>query len=292
MSFRKRFELKGHAGAVFSCAFDGQFVYSGSADKLVARWDIQTGTQDSFSIQFKEAIYALDVLDGLLFVGLANGDLHVFDTVNRVELKYFTQHKSPIFSVTVNNTKKQVYVGDANGNLSIWDASNLSLMLILPLNCGKIRDVTCSLGGSQFVVSGIDGYVRVFETENFNEIETKLIDNSGVMCAMFHSLNSDWLISGGKDALLKLYNYKTKIIENIIPAHNYSIYRLVSVGENIVSASKDKNVKIWSNELKVIQRLDYKNGGHRNSVNDLVIISENCFVSCSDDRKLIVWERF
>ena len=59
--------------------------------------------------------------------------------------------------------------------------------------------------------------------------------------------------------------------------------------ELILSASRDKTIKVWDNDLKFIQRLDHKEGGHRHSVNELVIVDENRFASCSDDGKIILW---
>jgi hypothetical protein len=53
MNFRKLKEISGHAAGIYSLDFDGNFIYSASADKFVARWKLNVGIQDKFSIQFE-----------------------------------------------------------------------------------------------------------------------------------------------------------------------------------------------------------------------------------------------
>ena len=70
-----------------------------------------------------------------------------------------------------------------------------------------------------------------------------------------------------------------------------SRFRISSIkcGELIVTASRDKNIKLWNSSLDILKRIDYKLGGHNHSVNDICIIDESTFVSCSDDKRIIIW---
>ena len=133
MSLRKESEISGHAGAIYSCLTHGNHIYSGSADKYVARWLIDQGIQDKFAIRFEQSVYALEMMEeSILVVGLADGSLHFFDLVANKELKYFVQHKKGIFSIKYNSIHKQIYVGDADGNLSIWNfLSSLRLIMLI-----------------------------------------------------------------------------------------------------------------------------------------------------------------
>ena len=134
MPLQKQKEITGHAGAVYCCASKGNYIYTGSADKYVTRWKIDEGIQDKFAIKFEYSVYCIEIHEQLLFVGLSDGALHVFDLEKKVELKYFTQHKEGIFSITVNLIKNQLYVGDADGNLSIWDLKSFPVAHIIA-NC-------------------------------------------------------------------------------------------------------------------------------------------------------------
>ena len=112
---------------------------------------------------------------------------------------------------------------------------------------------------------------------------------------MCFSRDSEFLYTGGKDAHLRCWNWKSGEEKITVPAHNYVIYDLILLDEGnvLVSASRDKTIKVWSAEdLRFQQRLDLKEKGHRHSVNSLVKLSESSFVSGSDDKKIIVWETF
>ena len=99
--FVKSKDFIGHSGQIFSIDFDGQFIYSASADKFVTRWNISSGTQDNFAIKFDKSPYSLKLFNNLrmLAVGLENGDLHLFNLDLRKEVKFFRQHKSAVFSI-------------------------------------------------------------------------------------------------------------------------------------------------------------------------------------------------
>lgn len=292
--YKKNKEISGHAGAIYTSIFDGEFLYTGSADNFVTRWDIEDGTQDKFAIKMNQSVYALGLLDSdHLVVGLSTGSIHIFNLSLRQEIKHFTQHKKSIFSISTNRIKSHFYVGDAEGNVSIWNSVNFELLTFIPIACGKIRNIHVSENGDLFVLSCQDGTTRIFETVGFNEIITINSHEMGSSVAHFHPNNSNLLITGGKDAHLKIWNWKTSELIKNIPAHNFVIYDVCFIERNskFITCSRDKTIKIWdSTDFNVLQKLDQKSGGHKHSVNQLTKLDENSFASVSDDKKIIVWE--
>lgn len=292
MPFKKQQEILGHAGAIYTCACKDGFVYSGSADNYVARWNVESGEQDKFAIKFEESVYSLVFLDhNRLVVGLANGHVHIFDLELNQEIKFFTQHTKGIFALAFNEAKQQLYVADSDGNLSIWDSKKLSLLIYLPLDAGKIRDITINENGKNFALACQDGTLRVFESNFFNEIKTIQAHKNGTTAVLYHPTNENRMISGGKDAMLRLWDLETEKCLEEIPAHHYAIYSIQAIneGKTLVTASRDKTIKVWSADLQFQQRLDLKVQGHKHSVNKIRPLDQNRFVSVSDDKKIIVW---
>lgn len=289
--FRKEREISGHSGAVYTCTFDGMYIYSGGADKFVARWIPDEGVQDKFAIRFEHSIYAIKYAAPYLIVGRSDGGLHVFNVETRAEEKYFTQHTKAIFSIAINPKKNQCYAADAEGNVTVWNLESWELLLYLPLDCGKIREIAVSGDGVRIAVAGQDGYLRVFDTETFNELYTINAHKEGATAACFDEYDNNVLFSGGKDAMLRVWDLPSGACLKEIPAHNYAIYKLMYVGGHIISVSRDKTIKVWSKEFDFLQRLDFKEGGHKHSVNDAAKMSDNRFVTCSDDGKMVIWKR-
>lgn len=286
-------EISGHSGSIYDLAISGNHLYSASADGYIARWSTDKLEQDSFAIKCTTPPYSLAVAKNKLWFGLSSGDIHVVDLVEKVEVKFYQQHKKSVFSIVHIPQKGLIVGGDADGNLSIWSDDKLNLLLFLPLDCGKIRKINVKPDGSLFVVHGKDEKIRIFETEFFNEIATLRGHENGANCSIFSTSKENQLISGGKDGLLKVWDWQNEKLLQSIPAHNFAIYDLStsSNGETLVSVSRDKSIKIWrEKDLSFIQKIENKNGGHKHSVNSIIKDETGRFYSCSDDRKIIRWE--
>lgn len=295
MIFRKRKELSGHSSGIYSLAFDQTYLYSGSADKFVARWDLELGVQDKFAIRFESPVYSICLFgnDQKLAVGLANGDLHFFDLASRQEIKFYQQHRSALFALSENPQKGHLYAADADGNLSVWDCTTNDLLILLPLDCGKIRRIAVSASGQFIALACQDGTFRVFDTDTFNELATVNAHKDGTTALLFDSEDENILYTGGKDAWLRSWSWSRGELLKEVPAHNYVIYDIISLnnGRTLVTASRDKTLKIWNKDhLSFLQRLDLKTGAHRHSVNCLIRLSDDSFASASDDKRMILFE--
>ena len=289
-TFVKTKEFIGHSGQIFSIAFDGHFIYSAAADKFVTRWNSVTEEQDKFAIRFERSPYSILLISNneKLAVGLDNGDLHIFDLINRKEVKFYQQHKSGIFYLKENKSKKQFYSCDSDGNLAIWSSESLNLDVFLPFACGKIRRMLLNSDETKLYLACQDGFVRVLETDFYNLVDEFYAHEGGVTALCLDSNNETILFTGGKDAHLKVWNLTTKRCIKSIPAHNYVIYDILFlVYDKFVTISRDKSIKIWDKEtFSVIQKIDSKSKGHKHSVNSIVKLNENSFVTASDDKTI------
>lgn len=292
--YKKSKDFVGHSAAVYSMDFDGAFIYSASGDKYVTRWDISSGKQDAFAIQFTKSPFSISLFSGnsYLAVGLENGDLHFFNLTERKEEKFFKQHKSGIFSILENPLNNQLYTTDVDGNLVVWNTKSFELELILPFGCGKIRRMSLNKDKSKLVLSCQDGEIRILDTSFFNLLHSFKAHQGGVT-SLIYSKDEKLLISGGKDALLKVWdlNHFTCIKE--LPIHKFSIYDLLLLNENeFISCSRDSTIKVWdAKTFQPIQRFENRSEGHKHSVNQLLKIGECSFASCSDDKKIMLFDK-
>ena len=284
--------IKGHNGAIYDVAsFSDEKAYTTSADKYVARWDLNKGIQDDFAVKLDVSGFKLTLSSDAktLVIGNAKGGIHVIDLIHKKEVKFLEQHKSPIFALTFNDKTNEFYSADAKGYFCVWDKEHFNLKLTLPFNCGKIRQIALSEDREYIAICGQDGYVRILETKFYNEIQSFKPHNTGVNCAVFQG---DFIYTGGKNAHIALWNWKEGKKHKVIPAHNYAVYDLICIdnGKLLVSASFDKTIKLWNTKtLDVIQRIERKDGGHLHTVNRLAKIDEKKFLSVSDDKSLIYW---
>lgn len=285
--FSKFIEIREHTGPVYHLTFDGKFLYSTAADKFITRWNSNDGTQDAFAIKLDFPAYTIQVIDNLLIAGCNNGDVHVFDVIARQEIKFLKHHQSAIFSIALSSKRNEVYVGDAEGNLSIWNSKNWSLKAMLPLVVGKIRNI--EVNQDELYLACQDGNLRVIDLNTLNETNHFYAHKDGVCSTLIWDNN--YQFSSGKDAYIRVWDRLLNKVVLAKPVHNYAVYRMLRIGENLISCSRDKSIKVWDDQLNPIQKLDAKSGGHSHSVNDMIYLNDKLFASCGDDRRIIIWKK-
>jgi WD40 repeat protein len=294
MPLVKRIEFSGHSAAIYSVVGHQDYFFTGSGDKFVAKWNSISGVQEKFSIKLEESIFKICLANSgkNLFIGTSSGSLHIIDLLEKKEVKHYIQHKSAIFEIKENLFAGHIYSTDADGNLAVWDLFSFELLLFLPLNCGKIRSVF--VDDHFLFLACQNGEIKQFDTKNFNEINSFQAHDLGANCVLLHPEKKSVLISAGKDGFIKFWDLKNS--NNLlfkIPAHNFGIYQLdfIHFNKNFVSVSRDKSIKIWdTHTLKVIQKIERKQGGHSHAVNAFWKKSENEIITVGDDKRIILWE--
>jgi WD40 repeat protein len=103
--------------------------------------------------------------------------------------------------------------------------------------------------------------------------------------------NNHQAITGGSDAYLKQWDLETMTVMAQVPAHNFAIYDLMQHQQFLLSASRDKTVKVWEpHTLQLLLRIEAQSHlGHTHSVNALLDLGQQ-FLSAGDDRQIIAWQ--
>jgi WD40 repeat protein len=286
--FQKKVEFSDHTGSIYCLSSHKTSLYSSGADKFVVRWSLTQLKQDNFVVKLENSAFSILHLKNFphLIIGCSNGDLHIVNTNTNLELKFIQHHKTAIFSMLEIADRNLFFTGDAAGNLCVWNNSEFNLLLQIPLESGKIRSIIQV--ENQIIVGSKDGKIRFFELDFFNQKDQITVNNSGIQSI---KQIENRILVGGYDGYLYVFDLKTKNLLKKIPAHKGPIYSLMIFNEDFfVSASRDKSIKIWdSKTFNVLDKKEFKTGGHRNSVNQISKISNEIIASCSDDSRIILW---
>lgn len=289
MAWQQSVVISGHSAPVYACTVFGEFIYSTAGDRFVTRWNISDGKQDSFAVRLDAPAYTLGIVpaENLLIIGCTNGTVIA---VNADSKQLVWEHNflgKALFSVVDCPDEKWLVAGDAEGHLLVMDY-NGKLLTTFHLDCGKIRSIKHT--GNELFIACQDGSWRQLELPTFNEVYRQQAHEGGVT-ALFVNLAVHTLLSGGKDAHLRLWDTLTGQLLKEWPAHYQTIYGIEQIGEEIVTASMDKTIKIWDrHDWKVTQRIEYKQGGHNRSVNGCFVIDQNRFLTFGDDKTIILFE--
>jgi WD40 repeat protein len=295
----KLFHLTGHQAAVYAlvAGADEKLVYTGSSDKMIARWNIAEKKADNFAASMPTSVYQLlyDVAYNRLYVGSGVGAVHVIDLNEKKEIKNLILHpNAAIFDLIKADKFNLIITAAADGSVVAFDENNFELIARNKLCEHKIRSL-CFIESSQVLLAACgDGYIRVLELPTLKVVNQFYAHDLSANKVIKHPIK-DIILSGGRDAHLNIMEWPSCKIMEKIPAHNFAIYDIVFHPENslFATASRDKNIKIWdANSLQFLYRIDKeKNEGHINSVNKLLWSKyENTLVSTGDDRSMMGWQ--
>jgi WD40 repeat protein len=143
-------------------------------------------------------------------------------------------------------------------------------------------------------VGASDNNIYILSLKDLSCIHTLSGHKNSVFTVCYHPTDN-YLLSGGRDAHLKIWSTDGYHQTEDIVAHLYAInnVQFSADGKYFASCSMDKSIKIWDAEsfrlLKVIDKA--RHAGHGTSINKLLWLAfNNLLLSVSDDRSVAVWD--
>lgn len=297
MKYKLRHVLKGHSGPVYTLAGRSgeRSVYSGSSDGVVARWNIEDGVPEAFSVRTGKPVFSVLFKDNLLFAGQGEGGIHVVDTAVRKEVRFLKYHRLGVFSIAAIEKESIMLSAGGDGHLCIYDANDFRLLNSIEISSMKLRCIEPTPDEGHVVIGGSDGYLRLFDTSYFNEVQAFKAHEGGLYSARF--LSGSTLVTGGRDAHLRFWQLEGGRLsaKQAVPAHNFAIYDIAYHREKnlMATASRDKTAKIWAMDdlVNPVRLARNKGDGHTHSVNAVHFSNSGEYlVTAGDDRTLLVWE--
>ena len=291
LSVKKGNEFKGHKDSLYAlCRGEANAFYSSGGDGLIVKWNLDTPDAAGKVIaQVGSAVYCLLYLEEKdhLLAGTRSGEIFLFDLGNNAILKQ-AKGEGEIFCIAKNGN--HIIAGSASGSLYLYD-ENLNLIRernISDKSCRTIifiNETTIATGWS-------DNHIRIIDLPELKIVKAFEAHLTSVFSLAF--IRGKYLLSGGRDARLKIWDIKDYSLMLEIPAHWFAIndIKLSPDGKYFATASRDKTVKIWdAGTFELLKVLDNeKSQGHTHSVNILLWMNDSCLLSAGDDRKIDAWQ--
>ncbi|KAG0151365.1 hypothetical protein CROQUDRAFT_651184 [Cronartium quercuum f. sp. fusiforme G11] len=214
-------KLEGHTKPITSLYFDQSCLVTGSSDKTIRQWDINTG----------QAILTMDVLWAMQ---------NHYSTKSTIDSKL----KSPKARRLTSNISEFNFDSDQS-------SSNLNSQEIdLELNLPSIDDDNKNddfIGGIQFwgyaLASGSgDGCIRMWDMRTGQSHRTLIGHTNSISCLQFDEMN---LISGSLDKSIKVWDLRTGMVLDTIKYLN-PIQSLQFDSRKIISAAGTNSLHVYN----------------------------------------------
>ena len=133
----------------------------------------------------------------------------------------------------------------------------------------------------------------IYDLEDYSPIKA-LIGHTMSVFSLQYSPTGDYLVSGARDAQVKIWDNKTYSLIQNIPAHLFAVNHISfhPIQPYFATASMDKSIKIWDAvDFKLRKIISREKGyaGHVLSINKLAW-NGNQLLSAGDDKKVIIWD--
>ncbi len=206
--------LYGHQGQIAAIALspDSQTIASGSFDKTLKIWHLQTGK--------------------LLF------------TISN--LLTWKTHKEAVLCLAFSPDGQTLVSGSADRTIKLWNLRSRNLRCTLKGHASCIQSIVISPDGNTLASASWDRTIRLWDLSTGETIRILEGHSNWINCLAF-SPDGGVLASGSGDQTIKLWNVQTGQALHTILGHGDSVSCLAFSwdGQTLVSGSQDKTIKVW-----------------------------------------------
>ncbi len=286
--------LAGHTGSVWSIALgsNGQTLVSGSSDKTIKVWNLDTGQLLRTLSRHSDTIRSVTLSsDGQTLVsGSGDKTIKIWNLQTGKLLRTLSGHSGPVWSVALSRDGQTLVSGSEDNTIKIWNLQTGELRHTLFGHSGQVFSVALSPDGQTLVTGGIDKTIKIWNLQT-GELRRTLFGHSDSVRFVTISPDGQTLASSSWDKTIKIWNLATGKLLQTLEGHTN---RVVGVafspdGQTLVSASTDKTIKIWALWTgKLLHNLS----GHSDWVLSVAITpSGSTLVSSSKDKSIKIWRK-
>ncbi len=230
--------LQGHRGWVRCLAIAHGKLISGSADKTIKIWDLETGACIQTFQAHQGAVYSLATAQGKLISGSPEDTIKIWDLETGACTHTLRGHQDGVYCLAIAQGK--LISGSADKTIKIWDLETGSCTQTLK---GHQGTVLCLATAHRKLISGSsDDSIKIWDLETGACTQTLQGHRGWVRClATAHGK----LISGSSDDSIKIWDLETGANTQTFQGHQSGIHRLASAHGKLISSSLDKPIKIW-----------------------------------------------
>ena len=248
----------GHEGDIWALAYTSDFqrLATGSADRSVKIWDLNSGTVLHTLLGHTKSVCAVAVSPDGKKVYSASEDMtvKVWDIGTGVLLQTFDEHDKEIRAIAVTPDGRQLISGLADGQVKIWDLAEGKVIKTLSTGILQIRSIHFLSDCKRFVVGGDNGF-KLWSTEQETPLMVPGISSTEAFRTILTPDEKNIITCSGK--VSSVWDLQTgHMLKLLRGGHTEDIISLgVSPdGRWLVSGARDGTLCVWNLEKGTLVR--------------------------------------
>jgi WD40 repeat protein len=165
----KGLQLSGHSGSVTCMQVDGSRVITGSSDKTMRIWTLNSGKPAVATFMgHSKPLSSLRASQRCLASGAANGTVRLWDIEATIPVATLKEHSRSITGLSLWGDDRLLVSSSADGTIRVWDtkSNDKRAVRVMGDNHYKVLALDVDLHLGRVVSGGSDGVLRVWSISN------------------------------------------------------------------------------------------------------------------------------
>jgi WD40 repeat protein/serine/threonine protein kinase len=284
-------QFKGHESVVSGVAFsgDGRKAVSGSWDKTVRLWNVETGEQLACFVGHEQTVRTVAISpDGKRIASGGFDQVRLWDTATGKETRPLRGHVKSVSSVAFSPDGKVVHTASLDKTVRAWSASNGKGVGFYQGGMGEVECVAASGDGRYLLCGGEDQVVHLWSVNNEQQPLQSWHGHKGLIHSVAFSGDSRFAVSGGSDGTVRIWDVAGgKELHCLSQPEEVLSVAFTPDGKRVVAGYGDGMVRLWDVEGK---RPLHEFKGHQGRVWSVAVDREGRYaLSGGADHTVRLW---
>ncbi len=279
--------LSGHSDSVWSVALssDGKTLVSGSEDKTIKIWNIDTGQLIRTLNGHSDSVRSVALSSDGQIIASGSGDKTLKLWNLETGVRTFSQHSGPVWSVAFSPDGQTLVSGSEDNTIKIWHLPTGELRRTLVGHSGRVFSVAVSPDG-QIASASSDKTIKIWNLDT--GMSRTLEGHSDAVRTVVFSSDGKKLASSSWDKTVKVWDLRTGKVIRTFVGHSDRAVSVAFTSDGLASTSVDKTIKIWDLQTGLVSNLS----GHSDWVLSIATSPvRGTLVSGSKDKTIKVWQQ-
>ena len=246
-------KLTGHEDWVNSVVVspDGKWAASGSSDKTVKIWDLETGECQATLEGHTDEVKCVAITpDGMRILSGGNdGLIRIWDSKRWTKSNELNEHFGSVLTISISGKESRFLTAGGLGDIALrlWDISNGQCVLKWTGHENVVWSVAISEDARRAVSGSSDQAIRFWDLET-GECLATLKGHSGIVYSVQITPDGRFAVSGSEDKTVKIWDLEAGNCVGTLEGHHSTVYSVAISPDSTLIASTgftDETVRLW-----------------------------------------------